>query len=321
MIKQLKKYHFSLLLVLSMVILLSCKQGSQNKNKETDTVTSGVIQISVDESFQPIMQQEISIFENKYPTAGIVPVYTNEVNAINLLLKDSVRLAITTRKLSEKEKKYLESRKFFAHEVKLATDGIAIIINKKNPASLISISQLQKIMTGEVSSWNQISSSLSKDKVQLVFDNANSSTVRFAIDSICGGKPLSKNLFAQKNNAEVIEYVAKTPNAIGVIGVSWVENKKDSTRLSFSDDVKLMSVSREPQATVENSYKPYQAYIALKQYPLTRDVYVVLTDPRNGLPSGFTTFLMSDIAQRIILKEGIVPATQIVRIVNVREKL
>ena len=50
-------------------------------------------------------------------------------------------------------------------------------------------------------------------------------------------------------------------------------------------------------------------------------MYVLLTDPRSGLASGFATFMASDRGQRIILRSGIVPATQNVRIVNVRENL
>lgn len=138
-------------------------------------------------------------------------------------------------------------------------------------------------------------------------------------DSICRGDSLKGNLSALKTNAAVIDYVEKTPNAIGVIGVSWVGDKSDSTQLSFSDRVTVMSVSKDEVATAQNSYKPYQAYIALGQYPLVREIYAVLTDPRSGLASGFATFLASDRGQRIILRSGVVPATQNVRIVNVKD--
>ena len=82
-----------------------------------------------------------------------------------------------------------------------------------------------------------------------------------------------------------------------------------------------MAVSREEKTTEQNSYKPFQAYMALGDYPLMRDVYVILTDPRSGLASGFSTFLASDRGQRIILRAGLMPATQNVRIVNVRDNL
>ena len=92
------------------------------------------------------------------------------------------------------------------------------------------------------------------------------------------------------------------------------------TRLSFNDVIRIMAVSRADSATVGNSFKPYQAYLALNQYPLTRNVYILLNDPKSGLPSGLTSFLTDFRGQRIILKSGLVPATAAVRIVDVKEE-
>lgn len=78
-----------------------------------------VISIAADESFEPIIQEEIDVFESLYPLAGIVPRYTTEVEAINLLLKDSVRLAIATRTLTEEEMNSFHSRKFFPARLSL----------------------------------------------------------------------------------------------------------------------------------------------------------------------------------------------------------
>ena len=301
-------------------IFTSC-WGNKAKDKHTDTATSGVIQISADESFRDIVQQEIDVFESIYVQAGIMPIYASEVDAINLLLKDSVRLAVASRQLTEAEKEGLAQKKLFPKEIKIATDGIALIVNKQNADSMISIPDLREILTGRITRWNQLNPGSKLGDLQLVFDNQNSSTVRFAIDSICRGDSLAGNLSAQHDNAAVIDYVSKTPGAIGVIGVTWVGNKSDSTRMTFSELVTVMSVSRETKATRENSYKPLQAYIALGQYPLVRNMYVLLTDPRSGLASAFATFMASDRGQRIILRSGIVPAAQNVRIVNVRENL
>ena len=82
-----------------------------------------------------------------------------------------------------------------------------------------------------------------------------------------------------------------------------------------------MAVSSDDFANNANSYKPYQAYLAMGLYPFTRNVYIISTDPKTGLPSGFTKFVSTDRGQKIILKSGMVPATQVIRIVNVRDNL
>lgn len=311
--------QFWLIGLCTLGILASCKH--KPKDGRTDTYTSGVIEIAADESFQPIVQEEVDVFEGIFPLAGIVPRYTTEVDAINLLLKDSVRLAITTRTLTAEEINSFHSRKFYPREIKLATDALALIVNRQNPDTLISVRDIRRILTGEVKNWKEVYPGSRLKEIRVVFDNPNSSTVRFATDSICGRKPLSTTeVKALRTNQQVIDYVAQTPGAMGVIGVNWLGNRSDTTHLSFRDEIRVMAVSAEEVATAENSYKPYQAYLYYGDYPLTRSIYILLNDPRNSLPWGFASFLTSDRGQRIILKSGLVPATQPVRIVDVKDE-
>ena len=221
------KRQFWLIGIVLLAVLSACRSKSDGP---TDTYSSGVISIAADESFEPIIQEEIDVFESLYPLAGIVPRYTTEVEAINLLLKDSVRLAIATRTLTEEEMNSFHSRKFFPREIKLATDGLAlIVINPNSPLK----------------------------SIQVVFDNKNSSTVRYTMDSICDGKPLATdNVSALKTNQQVIKYVAENPGAMGVIGVNWLGNRSDTTNLSFTEEIRVMPESAEDVATPPNRYKP-----------------------------------------------------------------
>jgi phosphate transport system substrate-binding protein len=67
------------------------------------------------------------------------------------------------------------------------------------------------------------------------------------------------------------------------------------------------------------SYKPFQAYIAQKVYPLWREVFVVSREAYTGLGTGLNAFIASERGQRIILKNGLLPATMPVRIVEFKE--
>lgn len=313
-----EKQHLFIAWMVAAAFLSACQ--SKPKDGLTDTSTSGVIAIAADESFRPIVQEEADVFEGLFPLAGIVPRYVTEVEAVNLLLKDSLRLAITSRRLTPEEMNSFNSRNFFPQEIKIATDGLALITHRGNPDTLITVNQLRSILTGRVLQWNDLYPASRLKHILPVFDNKNSSTVRFAVDSICKGASLSDRVKALKTNKEVIDYVSRTPEAIGIIGVNWLSDRNDSTGLTFSKEVRVMSVSAAAQATPENSYKPYQAYLYYGDYPLTRSIYALLNDPRSALPWGFASFLASDRGQRIILKSGLVPATQPVRIVNIKDE-
>ena len=299
------------------LLLASC--GGQKKT-DGETMYSGDIKIAVDESFKPIMEEELQVYRALTPEANVTPIYCSEVEAINLLLKDSVRLVIANRRLTENELASFHARKFFPESIRMAVSGIALITNPANTDSLLTVGQFRNILTGKITEWKELYPQSKLGKLQVVFDNPNSGLIHYAIDSICEGQKLASTLTALKSNEEVIDYVSKTPGAMGVIGANWVGNVSDSTRLSFNESVRVMAVSNSGHATVANSFKPYQAYLALRQYPLTHDVFILVNDPRNGLPTGLMTFLTKDRGQRIILKSGLVPATQPVRLVNVKDE-
>ena len=87
--------------------LLACLCVSCNKKRKdgrTDTYSSGVISFASDESFSPIIEEEREIFEMMYKQAKVNPIYTNESDAINMLLKGKVCLAITSRDFKENER-------------------------------------------------------------------------------------------------------------------------------------------------------------------------------------------------------------------------
>ncbi len=313
-------FNYSFLWGLLVMISTSCRDTSP-KDGYMDTFTEGVIPVAIDESLRPVIDLEIDVFEGLNIAAEINPIYCSEVRAIDLLLKDSVRVAITTRMLSSNEHKVFDAKGYRPRQEMLAIDGIALIINKENVDSVIAVPQLRKILTGEITHWNQLYPSSTLGEINVAFDNTNSSTVRYAQDSICRGQPFAKQrIYAQKTNLDVFDYVSKTRNAIGVIGVSWLENSADTTNLSFKAGVRVMEVCAfEPIDTLV-SYKPYQAYLALRTYPLTRDLFVICSDPRQGLSTHFSAFLTGDKGQRIILKTGLVPATQPLRLVQIKSE-
>jgi phosphate transport system substrate-binding protein len=310
------KLNNQLIILMVSLLFVSCKK---NMNGQQDSPTSGVVQIAVDETFAPIVDNEIDVFESIYKTAGIVERVCPEIDAFNLLLKDSVRMIIATRTLNEEENAYFKNKKIFPKEVKLAVDAVALIVNNNNNDTLLTTANVKRILLGEISQWNQINPMSKLGAIKVIFDNPKSSTAEYAVKEICGNTKLASSLSAVNSNLEVIEYVSNTPEAIGFIGASWISNHKDTTCMGFLDKIKIVAVSKESIANEENSYQPYQAYMATGQYPYIRNVYSIITDPRVGLPAGFTTFIASDRGQRIILKSGILPATQPIRLIQVKE--
>ena len=309
-----KKIFFISVTLLLAVLLVAC--GKQKSTETKNTMRSGYIKIAVDQTVQNVIQQQIDVFEGLYPV-DIEPIYTTEQEAVELLKNDSVRLAVTARKFTEAEVSYFNSKTFQPEAVRIAIDGVAVITNPANRDSVISAKDMKRILTGEVTQWNHIFPGSKLGKIQVVFDNTNSSIVRYANDSICRDIPLSKELNALELNEEVVEHVAKVPSAMGLIGVNHISDENDSTVIEFTKKIRVMRVSYEDAANTENSVQPYQYYLYNGQYPFRREIFILLNDPRGELPKGFSRFISSDQGQRIIKRTGLLPSTMPIQTVKI----
>lgn len=294
-------------LTLILGLFASCKD--KPKNGRTDTYSSGTIKFVSDESFSPIIDEQREIFEFVYPKAKLVPIYTNELDGVNMLMKEQVYLAITSRNFTDKEVANLEARRFQPIAIPLAFDGLALIVNNSNPDTIISVNDIKQILSGKVAKWKALYPNSKLDSIEVAFDNKQSSTVHYCVDSLLGGKSInSPNIYAVDKSAEVIDFVEKHPNAIGIIGSNWLNDKRDTTNVTFKRNIRVMGVSRIHPATVESSWKPYQYYLWNGNYPLVRTIYALLNDPRHGLPWGFANFMSADSrGQRIFFKAGLLP--------------
>lgn len=285
----------------------SCRERKAPDGR-TDTFNTGTIEIYADSSFSPIVQEEVEVFESRCIKADLQPKYTNESDGINGLLEGKIWLMFASRRLSEKEVKYMNSKRLQPYSKQIGYDGFALIINKENNDSCINVDNIKKILTGEIHDWKQLNPKSKLGPIEVVFDNARSGIVHFAEDSILGGKPITnKNAFTTNSTEGVISYVESAPNSIGILGSNWLNDKRDTTNLTFNKDIRVMRVSRNNVATPYNSFLPYAAYLYNGYYPLVRSLYILLSDPHLGLPTGFANFVESPIGQKIILKAGLLP--------------
>lgn len=302
--------------IASLAVLSGCNMMGPQPLKETPT--RGNISISVDESFKLLYDTELYTFKSLYPDAKIKANYKPESDVIADLMNDSVRTIVVTRDLTKEEKALLFAQKFIAKTTKVAHDGLALIVNRDNPDTLLTVEQLEAILRGKISSWNQISPKSPSIPVNVVFDNNKSGNVRYIREKFSLKGNFPPNCFAVNSNEEVIKYVENNRSALGIISVNWVSDKSDSISNRFLKDIRVAEVGTANE-TRSSFSKPYQGYIAEGSYPLRRDVYMISREPFAGLGTGFVSFVAGDQGQRIILKSGLVPATMPIRLIQVKK--
>ena len=287
-------------------LFLACGNKPNPEKEEAYQKASSFF--AADESFYPILDEELYYFTTQ-TLDSITPVYINEQDAVKKLMKLETWLAFTTRDFTEKERQNLIDRKYMPRAIPIAYDGLAIIVNNANPDTCITIRDFACILKGETTQWKELYPQSKLGEIDVVFDNPLSSTVRWCVDSILGGQQFSaKNIGAVKTSAAVIDYVERHENALGIIGSNWLNDKRDTTNVTFNKNITVMGVSKMDSAKVYNSWKPYQYYLYNGNYPLRRTIYALLNDPRpNGVSTSFTHFIQLPKGQKIILRYGLLP--------------
>nr|WP_315233802.1 substrate-binding domain-containing protein [uncultured Flavobacterium sp.] len=278
------------ILFLVAVLVFACNQISDKNAKET--ILKGSTTIYVDETLVPIIEDQVAVFENEY-NAKVTLVAKSESETVNSLFKEKAAIAILSRNLSAEELKIFKQRKINPKITIFATDAVAFISNKSNKDTLVALNDVISFMQGKpVASIKG-----------LVFDNLNSSTVRY-MNSLAGIKAIpEKGVFSFKSNDEVIKYVSENEGMIGVVGVNWLSQPLPAMQ-KYVDNVTTLGVKG---LKGDNYYIPSQNNIAEGKYPLARDLYIINCQGFSGLGMGFASFVAGDVGQRIILKSGLLP--------------
>ncbi|SHL87032.1 PstS family phosphate ABC transporter substrate-binding protein [Flavobacterium chilense] len=293
-------------LVVFVFLFAMCNQKSKSE-ADKETILKGAIDITVDETIKPIVEDEVAVFEGTYYDAKITIKPKSEAELINDLLNQKAKVVITARDLTEEEKAKFEKNKINPRVTPFATDAIAFISNKGNNDTLIALKTVIDFMQGKSDSGIK----------GLVFDNPNSSTVRYMKELAKVKDVPVKNVFSFKTNDEVIKFVSENDGMIGVVGVNWLSQPSPA----MADVVKNIHVLSVKGLNDDKYYSPTQNDLAEKKYPLARDLFIINCQGYTGLGMGFASFIAGDIGQRIVLKSSLLPVRTPGRKLKIRNQI
>lgn len=298
--------------------------------KKANSSTTGTMTMVCDDTFRNIMEQEIDVFEYQYPDAHVLARYATQGEALDSLFSLNTRTVVIARDLTKQERDFLKGKRRNVKSSKIAVDAVALIVNEKNPCSMLTTKEVGDILSGSSRYWNDLEPS-DLGEISVVFDDKSSSLVQFMRDSLLHGGDLGPNVYAQGSIPAVVETVSKNANAIGILGVTWITTDMETAEMTsdelaqsvlsdepvqgatLSQDVKVLKLRRPDEVT---AYKPYQQNIFDGTYPLYRPIYMITTGVSGSLASGFYTFVTGDIGQKIIMKTGIMPARTRIQVVQ-----
>jgi phosphate transport system substrate-binding protein len=299
-----------------MLIMVSCSGG--NKSTVTETPTRGNITISADESIQPLIETEVFTFTHLYTSAKIKTQFKPEYDVINDFMDDSVKVILTSKKLSDYQIQYLRDAQIIARTTTYAYDALAIVTNKSNNDTLLKYNTIKDIFLGKIKSWKEIDQNSKLGPIRIIFDNNKSGNIRYFKDLFEIKDSLSGNFFAVKSNPEVVDFVSRNPDALGIVSVNWISDVDDSLSTSFTNKINVVAISQQ-YINDGYYYRPKPGNIYDKSYPFVREIYIISRETFAGLGSGFKNWVCAEQGQRIVLKSGLVPATMPIRLVQIKK--
>ena len=192
----------------------------------------------------------------------------------------------------------------------VAQSAVAVITHRSNPVQELRVGQLDSIYAGLVQTWPGRGRTAGIDAV---IGGLNSSTNEVFRDSIMHGRGFGPAVGTKTPSGAVVQYVGAGRDAIGIVGLDWVRGG--------GDGVKTVALSR-PGVRLDSTqapglaYSPAQAYVYKGYYPLSTPVVMYLRTASRDIALGFISFVAGAEGQKIFVKNGLVPVTMPVRLVQ-----
>ena len=232
------KKIISILLAAVMVMALLAGCGSKNSGNTNDNNTpnnnqttelSGSVATNGSTSMDKVIGALREQFMTDHKNVTVTYDPTGSGSGIEAVKNGTADIGLASRSLKDEEKADGLT------ETVIALDGIAVIVNAQNKVADLTVEQIAKIFTGEITDWSQVGGD--PGTISCIGRESGSGT-RDGFESITGTKDSCKLDQELTSTGGVIEAVAGNPNAIGYASLSAVEGK---------DTVKAVTVEQQGQ--------------------------------------------------------------------------
>jgi len=213
------------------------------------------------------------------------------------LISGTCDIAMSSRNIKEKEISLAKQKGVNPNEIKVALDGLAVVVNNNNPVTKLTIDQLAQIFTGKITNWKDVGGL--DYRIVLLSREVNSGThVYFKEHILRKNDPNSKEEFAPRalmlsSSQAIADEVAQNPSAIGYYGMGYISNKQKAIMVAKDEK------SEYEAPTIEN--------VINGKYPVSRPMFIYTNGEPQGLVKKFIYFCLSKEGQNIVSKTDFVP--------------
>lgn len=236
-------------------------------------------------------------FEALHPGAHVRWEALGSKTAFGGLFDGSAALGASSRPVSPAELAEATRLGVKLQELIIGYDGLSIIVHPSNPLPSLTMAQLADLYSGKIQNWKELGGA--DVPVLLLARPPYSGTRTFfeekalSIGVVGGGKrALASSAKLYEHNQEIVAEVARTPGAVGFVGVA-----------SVNPTVRALPLAATAGAPPR---KPDAAAVRDGTYPLYRPLYLYVRAGIRGLPAELARFVLSPAGQDIVTAIGFV---------------
>lgn len=275
-------------LVLVMLIFTTSAFAAQPKNS---------IQVKGSDTMVNLSQAWAERYMEINPGAFVAVTGGGTGTGISSLISGTCDIANASRNIKAKEIALAEKKGIHPYEIKIGLDGLAVIVNPKNPVSKLTAAQLADIFTGRVTNWKSVGGK--DEKIVILSREVNSGTHVYFKEHVLrkldpnGREEFAPNALLLSSSQAIADEVAGNPSAIGYYGMGYISPKQKA--IAVAKDEKSEYV--EPK--IEN--------VISGTYPISRPLLIYTNGEPKALVKKFVDFMLSKEGQDIVLKTDFVP--------------
>jgi phosphate transport system substrate-binding protein len=280
-----------LLLIALMVFWVG---GCEQKADPNEPV--GFLQVKGSDTIVNAGQKVSEEFMKDYPHIFVAITGGGSGVGIASLISKTCNIATASREMKPKEIELANKRGVFPKEFVVAYDGVAVIVNHENPVSQLTIEDLHKIFTGEITNWKEFGGkdlpivTLSREVSSGTYSYFKEEVVRLGKKDSVEEFP-SDTLLLSSSQA-IVEEVVTNEAAIGYLGMGYVSERTKSLNLGRGG---------------AQFYPPNIDNVLNKTYPLSRGLYFYTNGQPEGITKLFIDFTLGAKGQQQFIDTGFVP--------------
>lgn len=279
-----KKILIAALVLISATNAFAAKNGNMIQIKGSDTMVN-------------LGQAWAEKYMEKNPSDFIAVTGGGSGTGLSSLISGTCDIAMSSRNIKPKEISIAQKKGIAPGEIRVALDGLAVVVNPSNCVSKLTIDQLAGVFSGRIANWKELGGK--DEKIVILSREVNSGThVYFKEHVLRKNDPASTEEFAPgalmlSSSQAIADEVAGNSAAIGYYGMGYISKKQ--MPVAIANDPKGEYVD----PSIDN--------VVNGKYPISRPLFLYTNGEPKGLVKKFVDFALSEEGQKIILATDFVP--------------